>query len=158
MRILILLFMLIFSVSNVWAGADSSVDSSKQQRLDKEKTQSIKRSRESRESQGSRKSKTTSSGIDKQVQDAIRAVEQAMQQKGLEVSIDPAQIFLNEISLSESSGDIELFRHCRVLTNPKLPVRFGLSAMVGNVIYVVKSDYLQRAATNNAYISSVISS
>jgi len=155
MKILILGIFFFFSclISSVSA-LDTSIDAGKTKKTDKEQSQSIKKSKEDRESTGKKKSKTASTGLDKQDQEAIKAIGQAMSQAGADVTLPLEAVFLDRIAILESNT--EPFSACKIATSPRLGRDFGLSAEIRTgVIDSVKADFLSKAAQSNSYISEL---
>jgi len=94
--ILISLLSILFFTVNTFA-LDTSTETGKTQRQDFERSKSLKKSKEEKESKGKKKSNTTSTGIDKQTQEAIKAIGQAMSQSGADVTLTLEAVFMDRI-------------------------------------------------------------
>ena len=150
--ILIVISTFIFSVSAF--ALDTSTDTGKIKKTDKEQSQSLKKSQEEKDTKGKKKADTTTTGVDRQTQEAIKAIGQAMSQSGADVTLPLEAVFLDRIAELENST--EPFRSCRITTNPKLSRDFGLSAEIRpGVIDTIKADYLSKAAQSNSYIRDI---
>lgn len=138
-----------------WCSPDVGVESNQSSEQDRERSGSIKRSRDNRDSKGSRSQNSRSTGTDKQVQDALRKVRQAMQSSSADVQMSLEAVFLNKILELEETT--EPFKSCRVMSNPRLPASFGLSSEIEpGAIDTIKSQYLQQYATSSGKVSDVI--
>jgi hypothetical protein len=136
---------------------DTNIDAGKTQRTDKEQSQSIRKSQEQRESKGRKKTTTTTTGIDKQTQDVIRSVEDMRRNTEADVTLSLEMVFLDRISQMEQQGEGE-FGKCRIVTRPKLPRDFGISAEVSpGVIDSIKAEYLSKAVQSNTYVTGITS-
>ncbi len=133
---------------------DASVDTGKQKKIDKEKSQNIKKSKEKKKSKGEKESKTISKGLDKQTQEAIKQIEQAMNSKGVDITLSLETLFLN--SLIKYEKDTEPFLTCKVISKPKLPADFELTAEIRpGVIDTIKASYISNAVQSRAYIANI---
>jgi len=151
---LILIFFCCCWVSQSYS-IDTNIDAGKTQRTDKEQSQSIRKSQEQRESKGRKKTTTTTTGIDKQTQDVIRSVEDMRRNTEADVTLSLEMVFLDRISQMEQQGEGE-FGKCQIITKPKLPRDFGISAEVSpGVIDAIKAEYLSRAVQSNSYVSAI---
>ena len=150
MKLLSILLAMSLFVSTAFA-LDTSTDTSKTKKTDKEQSQSLKKSQEEKESKGKKKSDTSSTGVDRQTQEAIKAIGQAMSQSGADVTLPLEAVFLDRIAEMEMTA--EPFKTCRIATQPKLSRDFGLSAEIRpGVIDTIKADYLSKAAQSNNYV------
>ncbi|WP_306534055.1 hypothetical protein [Geobacter sp.] len=139
---------------SVWGAPDVGVESNRSTEQDRERSGSIKRSRDNKDSKGNRTQRSRSTGTDKQVQDALRKVRQAMQSSSADVQMSLEAVFLNKILELEETA--ESFKSCRVMSNPRLPASFGLSAeLAPGAIDSIKSQYLQQLAASNGRVSDV---
>ena len=130
---------------------DTSIDTGKTRKTDKEQSQSLKKSQEEKDTKGKRKADTTTKGRDVTDSDTIKAIGQAMSQSGADVTLPLEAVFLDRIAEMEKNA--EPFVTCRIATNPKLLRDFGLSAEIRQgVIDTIKADYLSKAAQSNNYI------
>lgn len=137
-----------------WCSPDVGVESNQSSEQDRERSWSIKRSRDNKDSKGSRTQRSRSTGTDKQVQDALRKVRQAMQSSSADVQMSLEAVFLNKILELEETT--EPFKSCRVMSNPRLPASFGLSAEIAPGAFdSIKSQYLQQLAASNGRVSDV---
>lgn len=153
MKTLFIIIITLFLVNPVFA-LDTSVDTSKQKKIDKEKSQSIKKSKEKKESEGEKESKTISKGLDKQTQDAIKQIGQAMNSKGVDITLPLETLFLNRLVKYEK--DTEPFLSCKIISQPKLPVDFELTAEIRpGVIDTIKASYISNAVQSRSYISNI---
>lgn len=153
MRLLLSIFFILTLSLNAYA-VDTSVDSSKQKKIDKEKSQSIKKQKEKKESKGEKTSKTIGKGLDKQTQEAIKQIGQTMNSRGVDITLPLETLFLNRLAKYEK--DTKPFSTCKVISNPKLPVDFGLTAEIRpGVIDTIKADYISKAVQNRVYISQL---
>ena len=156
--ILLSLLSILFFTVNTFA-LDTSTETGKTQRQDFERSKSLKKSKEEKESRGKRKSDTITTGIDKQTQETIKAIGQAMSQSEADIVLSLETIFIDKIAEFESTNTSEntkLFKTCKIITQPKLAKDFGLTAEVrSGVIDVIKADYLSKAAMSNSYIKNI---
>ncbi|MEW6116377.1 MAG: hypothetical protein AB1553_05690 [Nitrospirota bacterium] len=133
---------------------DTSFETGKSSKEDKENSLSIKGNYEKKGSKGKKTGETTSKGIDKQDQEAIKSIGQAMSQSGADVTLPLEAVFMSKIA--ELERNTEPFLSCRIATNPKLGRDFGLSAEIQpGVIEPYKADYLTKAAQSNNYIRDI---
>jgi hypothetical protein len=152
-RILFLLSTILF-VAEVSLALDLSTDATKDLRTGKEKSLSIKNNEEIKTSKGTKQSNTRSKGRDLSKSETIRTVGQAMQSGGLDVSLPLQNVFSAEIAALEQKG--EGIFSSRIVTDPRLPKSFGLSAEVRpGLISLNKREYLDKYAVNNGDVSSV---
>ncbi|MEM7828464.1 MAG: hypothetical protein QW561_03910 [Candidatus Aenigmatarchaeota archaeon] len=151
LKILLLITLL---VNTTVFALDTSIDTSKTEKTDREQSQSLRKTKEQRDTKGKRKADTTATGVDKQTQEAVKAIGQAMSQGGADVTLSLEAVFLDRIALLEE--DVEPFRTCKIITKPRLPRDFGLSAEVSRgVIDTIKAEYLSKAAQSNSYVRDV---
>lgn len=132
-----------------WA-QDANIEGSKGQKEEQGKTLEDKKTLEKRKSKGKRGSTSDSSGRDKTASQAIREVEQAMQQRSIDVTRSGDVVFLQTIAELEENGQPP-FAACRIATRPLLPADFGLTAQLdANTIDTIMASWLQQAAASNA--------
>ncbi|MFZ6007204.1 MAG: hypothetical protein ACOYU2_06065 [Nitrospirota bacterium] len=150
----LLIAITLFLMPSYAIALDTSADTGKTKKTDKEQSQSLKKSKEEKESKGKKKADTTSIGIDRQTQEALKEIGQAMSQTGADVTLPLEAVFLDRIAQLEK--DTEPFRTCKVATAPKLGRDFGLTGETHpGVINVVRSENLEAAAKANSYITSI---
>lgn len=148
----VLVFVLLMPVSAM--SLDTSVDTGKTYKQDKEQSQSIRKSIEERDSSGKRKSKTTSKGTDHQTADIVKAIGQAMNQTAADVTLPLEAIFLDKIAELEASTDP--FRTCNIATAPRLPQDFGFyGEQNDDVVNLTAIQNVQSFAHANTGISSI---
>jgi len=153
MKTLLFIILILLFTSPVYA-LDTSVDTSKQKKIDKEKTLQEKKSKEKKESEGEKTSKTIGKGLDKQTQEAIKQIGQAMHSRGVDVVLPLEILFLNRLSKYEN--DTEPFTTCKIITHPKLPADFELTAEIRpGIIDTIKASYISNAVQSRAYISNI---
>lgn len=120
---------------------DVSIDNSVSQKSDSDSSMSRKKSDDNKQTQGIRESKTSTS--DKS------------HSKSFDLTKNGQVEMLEAIKDAEGRG-IKPFSECAVLTHPKLVADFGLTSEDENGdIDTIFADILQKAAGNNASISSV---
>jgi len=153
MKTLIALLTILIFTGNAFA-VDTSVDTNKNIKSDKEKSQSLKKSHEQKDTKGKKKIDTASIGRDKTDSDTIKAIGQAMSSAGADVTMPLEVVFLDRIA--ELEKDTNPFAQCKVVTAPKPGRDFGLSAEVRpGVIDTIKADYLAKAAQSSSYIADI---
>jgi hypothetical protein len=134
---------------------DAPVDAERRKKLDKEQRQDLKQMQEKREQKGEREAETIQRGIDRQAQEAIKAIGQAMRQSGADITLPLEAVFLDLIAQMEIDN-VKPFRTCRIATEPQLPRDFGLSAEIRpGIIDTIKADYLSKAAQSNSFIRGI---
>lgn len=147
-------FILIAMVSAAAAAPDASVKDSSVQKIEKDISMMFKKSVENRDSSGKRKSKSTSSGGDSTQSRSNRQSAAQNQNSSADVSLGLDVLFASKLlQLEETTAP---FNTCRILSSPKLPVDFGLSAeLPGGGIDTIKTQFLSGYATNNGAVGSV---
>ena len=112
---------------------------------------------------GKRTSESESTGLDRQTQQALKAVEQGMTARGLEASLDPQTLFVTRLREWEA-GQVPLrveaaeawWTSCKVLTAPRLPRDVGLTAERGNGwIDSIQASWLQQASAMGVPLDDV---
>ncbi|MCL4492899.1 MAG: hypothetical protein M1510_13550 [Nitrospirae bacterium] len=78
---------------------DTSIDSGETLKADKEQSQSLKKSNERKESAGKKSTRTSITGLDRQDQEAIKAIGQAMSQAGADVTLPLEAVFIDPLHL-----------------------------------------------------------
>jgi len=139
---------------------DLGVETGRDQRLEREKSNSIRNSQEKRESTGKKTSQTTSTGTDRQDQELIKATSQAMQNSNLDLTLSLGDVFAPYLAMMEIAGNHPAGNHpklkYKLFIKPRKPVDFGLSAeLAPGVIDGIKSDLLAKAAASSSRVSSV---
>ncbi len=152
----ITLTMALFFVLTVPAFAlDPQIDTGKTEKRGEEQKQELREMQEKREQKGEREAETIQKGIDRQAQEAIKAIGQAMRQTGADVTLPLEAVFLDLIAQMEINN-IKPFGVCRIATEPQLPRDFGLSAEIRpGIIDTIKADYLSKAAQSNSFIRGI---
>lgn len=134
---------------------DPQIDTGKTEKREEEQKQELRKMQEEREQKGEREAETIQRGIDRQAQEAIKAMGQAMRQTGADVTLPLEAVFLDLIAQMEINN-VEPFRACRIATEPQLPRDFGLSAEIRpGIIDTIKADYLSKAAQSNSFIRGI---
>lgn len=145
----VLILSLLLLAGQGWA-QDANIESGKGQREEKAKTLEEKKSLEKRKSKGKRGSTSDTSGKDKTASQAVRDVQQAMQQNSIDVTRSGDVVFLQTIAALEEQGQAP-FASCRIATRPRLPADFGLTAQLdANTVDTIMASWLQQAAASNA--------
>jgi len=121
--------LMVFLFCTTGFALDTSYDTGKTQKHEKEQTQSMRRTQEKRKTKGKRKSTTSSTGVDKQAADTLKQLGQAMQSHGFEITVDLKGLFLDRIAELEKRSR-RPFCDCKIATKPVLPRDIGLSAEI----------------------------
>ena len=115
---------------------------------------SSRKSLETKLTEVKKKASTTSENMDKTTSDQVRKLGQAINNRGIDIEL-PLQVLFLDI-LSRWEEEKRNITSWQILTEPALTRDFGLSSEIRpGMIDTVKSDYLQRAASGNALLSSV---
>lgn len=146
-------FFLTLSVSTTHA-LDTNKESTETNKVDTEASKSLKKQKEEKESAGKKKSKTVSKGLDKQTQDAIKEMGQVMESSNIDVSLSLEVVFADKLAELEKTA--EPFASCQLITNPKLPQNFGITAEIRpGVIDTIRAGYFSNAAQSNSLIKNL---
>lgn len=133
---------------------DTSIDSSKTDKQDKDESTSEKKTIDKKKSEGDKQSKTNSTGKDLTESKSLKDIETAMKSKSIDVSQSLEVIFIPLIADYEQTG-IEPFASCKIAMRPKLPADFGLTAQISpNMVDSIKADWLSKAAASNSRLES----
>ena len=147
--------LMVFLFCTTGFALDTSYDTGKTQKHEKEQTQSMRRTQEKRKTKGKRKSTTSSTGVDKQAADTLKQLGQAMQSHGFEITVDLKGLFLDRIAELEKRSR-RPFCDCKIATKPVLPRDIGLSAEIApGVIDTIKAQYISQAAQYNAPVTDL---
>ena len=152
-RIFLVLVLGILIGSRSALALDVGVDVDKGRRIERDKTISTRNSQEQRQSSGTKKSETTSTGTDQNDQETIKQASRLQATSSLDISIPLGNIFLPGLAMLEQSSPI---LKAKILSNPRQPADFGLSAEIQpGVIDSIKADLLSKAAASNGTVTSV---
>lgn len=149
-RLTIILTILIFSFTAIPGLAfNASVETGKSKKVTKEKSQTGKTSYQEKATTGEKKSESKAEGRELRWSNTIKAMENAMQNRSMDITVNLETLFLDRIAELEEQG-VEPFCHCRIVTAPKLPRDFGLSSEISpGIIDSIKADWLSKAAQSN---------
>lgn len=155
-RLLLSLFIICLPAFNARAAdvIDTEIEGNKSKKVGEEQSGSIKQSEEERESKGKRDSKSMSKGLDKQVQEALKEVGQAMKSQGVDIVL-PLEAVFNNV-LYDMEKDMAPFKECKIASSPMLARDFGLSAeLEGGMVDTMTAQNLANAAKSNFMVSSM---
>lgn len=95
------------------------------------------------------------SGEPASISDAAKSIKNAMNQKGADVTLQMDMVFYPQIVYLEDAN-IPPFGSCKVFSNPRLPVDFGLSSEIKpGMIDTIKQSWLSGLAQSNAFIDRI---
>lgn len=136
------------------ASPDASVKSGSVIKTEKDISLMFKKSVEQRDSSGKRKSKSVSTGSDRTSSNSNRHSATEGLSNTADVSLSLDALFAGKILQLEQTTPP--FSKCQILSYPKLPADFGLSAeRRDGGIDTIKSQYLSAYATSNGAVGSV---
>jgi hypothetical protein len=140
----------------VWAaGGNLSTDSDSSNRTESDKTSTTKKSEETKNSKGSKSATTNNKGVDITSQESSKTSSQGSKGNTLDLSLDLQSLFSESIVRLEQSGH-PFFSSKRILSNPKLPADFGLTAIIKpGVIDSIRAKAMGEMAASGASVSSM---
>ncbi|RJQ14439.1 hypothetical protein C4553_01125 [Candidatus Parcubacteria bacterium] len=119
-----------------------------------DKTETRRKTLEQRLSEVKRQADTTTQSMDKSTADQLRRLNQAMQNRSIDIEIPLQALFLDTLLKLENQKPCS--DYWPVITKPAFARDFGLSAEIRpGMIDQIKAQYLKDAASSNALISSV---
>lgn len=155
MRTILFVIMIALVMPGVTLALDLGKKDSETTKIDQDISQAWKRNVELKDSDGRKKSRTWTKGRERQQQHSDKQAGSIGQSGQLDITITPDMFFLRRVQELEEAG-VEPFGSCRVVSAPKLPRDFGLSAeIMPGVIDTIKAGYLGNAAASNTPIASV---
>jgi hypothetical protein len=154
LRVFTATVLLLFLSSFAYAAGEADVSTSKDKKHTKERSVQQKSSIDKKDSKGTKKAASRTSGRDSSTQVSSRTGSQEESRRGADVTLPLEAVFLDIIG--ELEADTEPFRSCRVVTDPRLGKDFGLTAEIHpGVINNTAADFLSKAAQSNSYIQGI---
>jgi hypothetical protein len=155
-RLLIVSTLLVFTSNSALATGSAGVDSSESQKTDRRSDLSTKQNKEKGKIKGKRKSTTESTGNDKQWQDTKRDVENEQKSTSADISLPLESVFVAKIMELEKS-EVEPFHTCQLMSKPRLPKHFGLSAQAGErEVDSYKSQAMTSLSQSGTLVSELV--
>jgi len=152
----LLSILIIFAISVSLFAADTSKETGKSKKSSRESSITQKKTKEQRESKGKKTSETTVQGLDKESRDTLKEVGESLKSTGVEITLNLENLFFPLIAEVEGGQEINRFTACKVITDPKLPRDFGISAEISpGVIDTIKSQWIANMAQANADLKDV---
>ncbi|EKD41006.1 MAG: hypothetical protein ACD_74C00082G0005 [uncultured bacterium] len=136
------------------AGGNLSTDHDNSSRTDSDQGKSVKRTEEHRKSEGSKTAATDSLGVDIRAQESVKMASQSQKGNSLDISIDLQAVFLEGLYRMEQTHPVLSSK--KLLTNPRLPADFGLTAVIRpGWIDAIRAKGMREMAVSNAPVSSL---
>ena len=152
LKALLALTLVALSAGNCLA-VDMSVKASDTLKIDKDLSLIAKRTMSQTQSDGTRRSKSTTTSKEHSNTDSSRDTASASNSGTAEISVDLATVF--SLKLSELEKTVEPFKSCQVLASPGLMSDFGITSSVGNGQDSIKRQMITDAAASNTAIEKV---
>ena len=154
-KIIITGMTLVLLTGSAWAAGDNlAVDRDSSSKTDSEQGKSVKRTEEHRKSEGSKTAATDSSGVDVRAQESVKMASQAQKGNSMDISLDLQAVFLEGLYRMEQTDPVLSSK--KLLTNPRLPADFGMTAVIRpGWIDAIRAKGMREMAVSNAPVSSL---
>ena len=137
------------------ANPNAGTETGQSKEIDREKGMSARDTTEKGKTKSGRTSTSKSTGIDKQLQDSARSSIQSQSNSSAEVTLPLESLFQAQILSLEKTE--EPFKSCKLLSRPKLPRDYGITAMAnedGTDVDSYVAQALSSLAASNGPVNS----
>lgn len=151
-RIILLIVAVTLTAATAQANPNAGTETGESKKTGRDISDSVKQTDEKGTTTSNRKSSSESTGSDKQWQDAVRSVQQESSNTSADITMPLETLFLSQILKLEKER--EPFSSCLLMSKPKLPKDYGITAAIGkNNIDVANQTALTDLAISNAPVS-----